>query len=133
MKSLNKKISAIVLAGMVVMGGVLSSGVSSFAASAKNVSVQENQQIKKVERYCNGYGKVINVDKDKKKVESGVEKLAEYLKSGVYKIEYYYNNGKHVKIRNPYEISKHLANAQYRGQKFVKIEFRDLYYLIELN
>ena len=120
MKSLNKKISAIVLAGMVVMGGVLSSGVSSFAAVAKNVSVQ-GHQYKQVENLSKQYGKIIAVDKEEKNLE------------GKYNKSKCYNNGRKVIIKNPYEIPKHLVNANRYKKEFVKIEFSGFYYLIKLN
>ena len=124
MKSLNKKISAIVLAGMVVMGGVVSSGVSSFAASANKVSVQENYQYKKVKNICKEYGNIIGFNKDEKNLEKGYKG---------YDKKKCYNNGHSVKVKNPYQIPVHLSKAKNSGKEFVKIEFYGLYYLIQLN
>ena len=118
MKSLNKKISAILLAGMVVMGGVVSSGLSSFAASAKNVSVQSNYQRKRVENICKDYGRIIE--------ESNNENDLKYDKSKCY------NNGRKVIVRNPYEIPSHLVKAKRYGKEFVKIQFAGFYYLIQV-
>ena len=125
MKSLNKKISAIVLAGMVVMGGVLSSGVSSFAASANNkVSVQENPD-KRVEFYCREYGKIIGYDNDEKNLEK--------IYSSIYNKKKCYNNGKSIEVKYPSQIPKYLFNAKCKKYKFVKIKFKDLYYLIQIK
>ena len=48
MKNIHKKISAIILAGMVVSGGVVASGVSSFANS-NSVFINQQQQKDDVE------------------------------------------------------------------------------------
>lgn len=122
MKSLNKKISAIVLASMVVMGGIVSSGVSSFAASAKNVSVQVNHhQYKQVNFYSKENGQIIGLDKDENNLKEKYDK------------EKCYNKGRSVSIKYPSQISGHLFKAQYKGYKFVKIKFGDFYYLIKIK
>ena len=124
MKSLNKKISAIILAGMVVMGGVISSGVSSFAASASKVSIQE-QQYEKVKFFVKGYGQIVGWDKDEKNLEKRY--------SDIYNRRLCYNNGKSVIVKNASQISVYLYQAKYSRRKFVKIQFRDFYYLIQVN
>ena len=48
MKNIHKKISAIILAGMVVSGGVVASGVSSFANSVNINQQQQNDDVEEV-------------------------------------------------------------------------------------
>ena len=121
MKSLNKKISAIVLAGMVVMGGVLSSGVSSFAAVAKNkVSVQKYPD-SRVKFYCKGFGDIIGVYSKKDNIDK------------IYDNRNCYNNGRPVKVKYLSQIQPYLYKAQYSEKQFLILDFNDIYYLIKIK
>lgn len=126
MKNLHKKISAVLLAGMVVFGGFAASGVSSFAASASSkVSINpgQEQDIKRVKFYSKLYGNVLVMNSEKE--------LKDYASR--YSRRLFYNNGRNVRISNAAQISQHLQKAKYLGKKFVKVEFHGLYYLIELK
>lgn len=126
MKNLHKKISAVLLAGMVVFGGFAASGVSSFAASASSkVSINpgQEQDIRRVKFYCKSYGNVLVMNS---------RKALEDLVSG-YSRRLFYNNGRYVVVSNAAQIPQHLQKAKYLGKKFVKVQFHDLYYLIELK
>ena len=72
MKSLHKKLSAMLLAGVVVIGGVVGSGVSSFAASkvAKVNVKQESYQDIKVKNIVRRAGcKVLDISKNSKEID----------------------------------------------------------------
>ena len=120
MKNLHRKISAMLLAGMVVVGGFAASGISSYANS---FSVAQEQEIRRVRFYSRAYGSVL--------VDSS-EKVLNDLISG-YSISVLYNNGRSVEVRNPSQIPQHLQRARYSGRQFVKLKHQSLYYLIQLN
>lgn len=126
MKSLHKKISAVLLAGMVVFGGFAASGVSSFAASSSSkvsISLGQEQDIRRVKFYCKSYGQVLVMD-NKKDLEDLVSGYSKRL---------FYNSGRYVVVKNAAHIPQHLQKAKYYKNKFVKVEFRGLYYLIEIK
>lgn len=128
MKNLHKKIGAMVLAGMVVLGGVAAGGVNSFAASNNKASkvsknLGQEREIQRVKFYCKGYGSII-VEKEEKKLN---DLLSGYSKRDLY------NYGRRVNIDNPSGIPQHLRKAKYSNKKFVKIQYRNLFYLIQVN
>ena len=123
MKNLHRKISAMLLAGMVVFGGVAVSGVSSFAASSKVYSVASEYEVKKMSSICKSYGEVIVL----KNEDHFKQLIGECAKSDLY------NVGRPVSVRNPYELPGHLQRAQYSGIKFVKVQCNNVLYLIKLK
>lgn len=126
MKSLHKKLSAMLLAGVVVIGGVVGSGVSSFAASAKvarQKAVQESYQDKIVKNIVKCYGDVIVLKSDK----DANQFIGECSKRDLY------NLGRKVKVKNPYEIPRHLQDGKYSKKKFAKIQYNDSLYLIKIK
>lgn len=135
MKNLHKKIGAMFLAGMVVLGGVAVSGVNSFAASSNNKVVVKNSlqqsNYQKVERMANKFNGEIVKDSNNNK------EFKNYLKEKKIK-----NNNKNPKIlydnsrsdiRNQSQIALPLNNAKNRKIPFVAIQFQGKYYLIQIN
>ena len=122
MKNLHKKISAMLLAGMVVVGGFAVSGVQSFAA-AKVDNPAVKSQIQRLNSYSRGYGKVVSVgDKESKLVSNG------------YNNENCYNMGRSFRISYPSQISLQLHRAKYyHNKEFLKVQYNGLYYLIKID
>ena len=124
MKNLHRKISAMLLAGIVVFGGVAVSGVSSFAASSRVSSVALQSEARRMKSVCGMYGDEASLVKD----ESEFNKLiGDCNKSDLY------NRGKKVIVRNPYELPGHLRSAKYYGKKYVKVQYNSGLYLIKIN
>ena len=123
MKNLHRKISAMLLAGMVVVGGVAVSGVSSFAASNQSVNYIQQGKIDKVKFYCKNSGSllVFKNEEESKELVQGYSKVL------------FYNNRRDVLIKYPSEIPGHLQKAKYYGKKFVKLKYQDVYFLVELK
>ena len=128
MKNLHRKISAMLLAGMVVFGGVAVSGVSSFAASSEQISVKKSLQeinarkVKNIVGMC-GYN-VVSVNNNGKEID----KIAKEKYAG---IKYQKSSGSNLK--NPYQIPLNLNNSKRYGYGLVKVLCQDVYYLIKLN
>ena len=125
MKNLHRKISAMLLAGMVVVGGFAASGVSSFAASNRAVpNVALESEVRRMKSVCGMYGYNASLVKD----DNEFNKLVgDCNKSDLY------NRGNKVVVRNPYELPQHLQRAKYSGKKFVKAQYRGGLYLIEIK
>ena len=124
MKNLHKKIGAMVLAGMVVLGGVAAGGVNSFAASKDKVCISnkvKNLQKIKVENSIKNYGILLEESSDEKEIDN--------IKNEKYKNKKW--NRKSIKVKSQCDIPLILIKASKGPRKIVKIEFRDIYYLIE--
>ena len=121
MKNLHRKISAMLLAGMVVVGGVAVSGVQSFASANKIYSPGEERQIQRVKFYCRDYGEVYE-NKDEKEINKRIEDYS-----------LLYGSRRGFSVRNPYEIPGHLQKAKYSGKEFVKVKCNNIYYLIKIK
>ncbi len=133
MKNLHKKIGAMVLAGMVVLGGVAAGGGNSFAASSNRKVVKNNLQqsnYQKVERIVNKYfnGEILIVNNEEKEFNKSVKKECINKKISLRNIW----RDKH-NIKNQYSIPVPLNDAKNRGRKLVEIQFQGYYYLIQLN
>lgn len=130
MKSLHKKLSAMLLAGVVVIGGVVGSGVSSFAASAKVAKAkvvqsdyQDRQNIKVKNIVKRAGGQVLKSSKNGREIDKLVKQDysgKKYLKSG-------------GDVRNICSIPLNFNQFKHKGIKLVKIKCQDFYYLIQLN
>ena len=127
MKSLHKKIGAMVLAGMVVLGGVAAGGVNSFAASNKSIKASQNlgqeMDVKRVQFYSKAYGQIVLIENKMNNSERSVSVNKKNC----------YNRGKAVVVQNPAKIPVHLQDAKRCKSKFVKIGYHDVIYIIELK
>lgn len=131
MKKTYKKISIATLSSVLVVGGVLSTGVNSFADSSTKASTSSQQQVKgdsRINFYLKGYGSVVSISKD----ENDFNKESFYDKTRCY------NHGRSIKLRNLSEITNHLyqvkcSNNKNRKYDFMKVTYNDVYYLIALN
>lgn len=120
MKNLHKKIGAMFLAGMVVLGGVAAGGVNSFAASSKankvvaSSKIGEEHQIRKVKFACKLLkARVISYNKAKVKEDRS-------MGNRVYKLP---NDNLELNLYNLQNRNKgKIVNIQYRGIIF-SIEF----------
>jgi hypothetical protein len=120
MKNLHKKIGAMVLAGMVVFGGVAAGGVNSFAASNKVMvsnKIQE-RKVRNVENIIRGYGQLLGVSPN----EEGLDKI---------NIGKDKKNRKIMRVNGPCEIPLILINANKGPRKVIKVRCQDMYYLIK--
>ena len=126
MKNLHRKISAILLAGMVVVGGVAASGASSFAAD-KVYSPAVKSQIQRVEFYVKRGpfgGEVLSVRSSEKELNKDLEK---------YSNENINIQKKIIKVGNLDQLLLQvLSKSFYRG-KVVKVELNRMYYLIRID
>ncbi len=131
MKKTYKKISIATLSSVLVVGGVLSTGVNSFADSSTKASTSSQQQVKgdsRINFYLKGYGSVVSISKD----ENDLNKESFYNKMRCY------NHGRSIKLRNLSEITNHLYQAKCSNNKnrkydFMKVTYNNVYYLIALN
>ena len=126
MKNLHRKISAMLLAGMLVVGGVALSGVNSLAVS-KGYNIGMNSQIQRVKSIVNGYGGEVLLES---RNGSEIDKFVQKHHSGIGS-KYQKHSGR--KINNPYQIPLHLNNAKRFKRELVKIQCQDFYYLIKVN
>ena len=122
MKNLHRKISAMLLAGMVVVGGFAASGVSAYANS---FSIRENADIQRIKFYCQSEENIF-VNKSEKILE-------EHIKSLNLNRSQFYGNRRGFVIRRPAQILIHLQNAKRSGKEFIKLEYNNLYYLIKID
>lgn len=113
MKSLHKKIGAMVLAGMVVLGGVAAGGVNSFAASKIDYSLKSNiQKVKFVISKNPFNGEIVKFSKDKNEIR---------------------NMGGSRRIQHIPNDQLELSLYKLKNQKNVKIEYKGVYYSINFN
>ena len=130
MKNLHRKISAMLLAGMVVVGGVAVSGVSSFAYSNSvfRNSVKQNQLEMKEQRfkfYCNRAGyEILEASFEESKINELIAKK-ELSGESVYK--------RRMSIRNIPQLISNLNSLRRVADKFAKVPFDGVYYLIRLK
>ena len=126
MKSLHKKLSAMLLAGVVVLGGVVGSGVSSFAASkGANLGIErEVQRVKSVVKKAGA--EVVLVNKNGKEVDNIVKQ--DY--KDCYRKEYLKNGGS---VKSAYQVPINFNKFRHDGKKLVKVKCQDFYYLIKLS
>ena len=127
MKNIHKKISAIILAGMVVSGGVVASGVSSFADSSP-VSISQSQQSKdkvkeKLKSYLRKYDYRIKGEYDSK--EAAKEAALKY--KGRKKV---YGG---VRSLNDKNIDKLLYKLWSFNYQIVAVEYKGRYFVIGLD
>ena len=120
MKNLYKKTSAMLLTGTVMIGGFMVSGLSVHANS--HTTAQE-RDIQRVESCCKGYGDVY--------VMNSKSELTEAVKGcSRSKIA---NNGRVIKVNNPYEIPRQVQDAKRYNKELVEVQYHDLYYVIDIN
>lgn len=120
MKNLYKKTSAMLLTGTVVIGGFMVSGLNVHANS--HTTAQE-RDIQRVKNCCKGYGDVHVID-TKSELTEAVKGCSRT------KIA---NNGRVIKISNPYEIPRQIQDAKRYGKELVEVQYHELYYLIDIN
>lgn len=118
MKNLHKKIGAMVLAGMVVFGGVAAGGVNSFAASNRIAASS------RINFFINKFnGEIVNASNDKKELKKYIQEN-HIGRNSIYK-------GGNIGV--PANIALPLQNAKNRNKEYVEIQFQDNNYLIKLN
>lgn len=116
MKNLHKKIGAMVLAGMVVLGGVAAGGVNSFAASNESsISIGEQREVQRVKFALSQKpfnGEIIEFSKD------------------INKIKKLQGSNRIQRIQND-RLVLDLYNLRNKGN--VKIKYGNIYYAIKFN
>lgn len=125
MKNLHKKIGAMFLAGMVVLGGVAVSGVNSFAASNNSKicvsnNVKEMQKIK-VKNSIRDYGELLEVSSNEKD-------LVDKIKSEKYKCP-----RKIIEVKSQSEIPLKLIQSKRGKWQAIKVKFQNMNYLIKIK
>lgn len=127
MKNLHKKIGAMVLAGMVVLGGVAVSGVNSFAASGNNRVSSLNHikelQERKVKNIIRGRGNLLGASSDEKEINN--------IKNKKYKDKKWRKN-QVSKVNGQCEIPLILSKVKRSPWEVIKVEWKGIYYLIEV-
>ena len=124
MKNIHKKISAIILAGMVVSGGVVASGVSSFANSVNINQQQQNDDVEEVlKEHLRLYDYRIKGEYDSK--EAAKEAALKY--KGRKKV---YGG---VRSLNDKNIDKLLYKLWSFNYQIVAIEYKGRYFVIGLD
>lgn len=131
MKKTYKKISVATLSSALIIGGILSTEISSFADSNTKTSTSSQQQVKgdnRINFYVKNYGRVVSITK----TENDINKESFYNRTRCY------NNGHVIKLRNLSDVTSHLhqakcSNSKNRKYDYVKVTYNNVYYLIELN
>ena len=126
MKNLHKKIGAMVLAGMVVLGGVAVSGVNSFAASNSKLAVSNHineLKEKKVKFAIRNYGELLEVSSNEQDLDK--------IKNKQYKEMKCYR--RIIEVRSQSEIPLKLINAKRGHYQIIKVKFQNSYYLIKVK
>lgn len=128
MKNLHKKIGAMVLAGMVVLGGVAVSGVNSFAASKEKVSVINIQDAKhkKVNFYCKKYGaEIIDVSNKESEIRKIIKDKYGYKNA--------YNLGRKAPVKPNSQILLKIDEARKVKKQVINMNCDGFYYLIKVK
>lgn len=124
MKNLHKKISAIILAGMVVSGGVVASGVSSFANSVNiNQLQQQNDDVEEMLK--------VHLRKYDYKIE-GRYSSKEAAKRAALKQKGHKKVYGGVRVLKDSNIDKLLYNLWRFNYQVVAIQYKGKYFVIEL-
>lgn len=142
MKKLHKKIGAIVLASMIVVGGIASSGVKSNAVSSSKVKVQQ-RWIEKDDKFVQDLCKKLKIeilirargssmmDKSVKNVFEGRYDIISVLSDGG-KI---FNRGEKQKFKNYLENYVKQLDKSHKGKqnKFLRVRFGSIGYILDFN
>ena len=120
MKNLYKKTSAILLTGAVTLGGFVVSGLN---VHANTHTTAQERDIQRVTSCCKGYGDVCVMDSKRELDES----VKGYSRTQIA------NNGHIIEVRNTCEIPRQIQDAKRYNKELVEVQYRDLYYLIDIN
>ena len=127
MKNLNRKISAVALSSMVMFGGVAVSGISSFAASSKGVSVEQQKDgvRERLEAHCRKYDYRVKEEFSSK--EEAKQAIKAIKDQGFFKV---YGGIRKLNKGNIDKLLKQLWRYNYER---VVVEFEGKLFLIGLD
>ena len=120
MKNLNRKISTMLLTGMIMTGGFMASGLN---AHANTYTPSQEKDIQRVKFCCKNYGDVYVMD-SKEELNNAVKNCSRNQIA---------NNGHIIKVGSASEVPRQAQDAKCYHKKVVEVELHGIYYLIHVK